>query len=294
MIVPDREGGSVLVLVIAILLILTVGAGVLAALTTTGGRVGAGQSDSVQAFYHAESGLEWAAWEMRRQVRQGEDYTTACSQLDEYQDPDGRYRINVLVSQPSECRLEFLGAVPAIDSPNAERRLRVTINRRAVEGEDPNTVQNPDNWANACAGGIRSCNDDGSVTFSNTSGSERLNRGGAEDLVDSDAFTSAEEVFLFLRFREGEAAFTDFGLNKVPQTGDRRWSTYREDDLPEGYDAGVSLGSGFTPQELNDEDSLQFVIEWDGDLITIEASCIGTRAACRGGGNDPADQWGEE
>ena len=288
--------GSVLVVVVALLAVLTVLGGVLSVLTTTGARTGADQSQSVQAFYHAESGLEWAVWEMRRQGPDDDDeYANACGSLAGYEDPDGRYRITVLENQGSNCRLEFIGSVPGIENPLAQRRLRVTINEQAVKGSDPNVVQDPDNWANACRGGNRSCNDDGSLTFSSNSGRDQLNRSGAaDDLVDGDAFTGEDEVFLFLRFREGEGDPTDFGLENVPENGDRRWSSDGTGELPDGYNAGVSLGSGFTPQQLNDSNNLRFIIEWDGDQVTLEASCIGTRDACEGDADDPAEQWGEE
>ncbi len=288
--------GSVLVVLVALLAIVAVLGGVLSVLTTTGARTGADQSQSVQAFYHAESGLEWAAWEMRRQTqKQEEDYATACGSLEGYEDPEGRYRIAVLENQGGNCRLEFIGAVPGIDDPLVQRRLRVTVNRQAVEGGDPNVVQDSDNWANACAGGNRSCNEDGSITFSSNSGVDQLNRSGAAgDLVDGDAFTPEDEVFLFLRLREGEGDLTDFGLENVPENGDRVRSVHGTGDLPEGYNAGVSLGDGFTPAQLNDSNNLRFIVEWDGDQVTLEASCIGTRATCEGGADDPAEQWGEE
>ena len=291
----DREKGSVLLVVVALLLILTVGAGVLAALTTSGTRAGADQSDSVQAFNYAESGLEWAAWEMRRQIRdEGEDYASACGNLNGHEDADGRYRISV-ASEDNDvnCRLELVGIMRGVDNIPVQRRLRVTINRQAVEGGAPNVMQDPVNWNNLCASN-RTCNDDGSLTFDPAEGRRPVNFTKDQELVANDAFSRSEEVFMFLRFREGEDEFDDFGLTGVPAGNDDRfWSEHSVSEVPEGYTHRLSLGNGFTPQELNDS-NLQFELRSNGAGATIEASCIGTRSTCKLGGNNPADQWGEE
>lgn len=301
MIGSDRATGSVLVVVVALILILTVGAGVLAALTTTGSRIGGDQSDSVQAFYYAESGVEWSAREMQRRIRdEDEGYATACGNLEDSEGADGRYRISVLSADEANCRVELVGIVRGVGSLPVQRRLRVTLNRGAIEsGEPGNVVGDPGNWTgNTCQGNQITCNDDGSITFNNPSGTNGLNRSGnLPDLVDSGAFTASDEVFLFLRIRDSQGTLINFGLEKVPPDGDNRpWNGGDNGvtEMPDGFGVGTSLGSGFTPEDLNNEASLAFFIERTGGSITVEASCIGTVSACQRGGNNPTDQWGEE
>ncbi len=120
MIFPQK--GSVLVIVIiGITIVGAIGAGV-AAMVSSGARTGVNHSLSVQAFFAAESGLEWAGWKLNQAIDKIE-YCDAETLLDETIPVGQNYSINSSIVDGIYCVVEVTGWVGSQNSPLAKREI---------------------------------------------------------------------------------------------------------------------------------------------------------------------------
>jgi hypothetical protein len=127
----DSQKGSVLIIVITGITIITaIGAG-LAAMVGSGARTGANHSLSVQARYAAESGFEWAGSELKK----SSDWTVLCPNLASHGELPvnigGQASFTIVQSElyptsgtPQGCEVTVIGWIGSDeDNPLAKRQL---------------------------------------------------------------------------------------------------------------------------------------------------------------------------
>jgi Tfp pilus assembly protein PilX len=140
------EKGSVLVIVITgITIIAVIGAGV-AAMVSSGARTGANHSLSVQAFYAAESGLEWVGKELRDSV----NWTSSCVALEDETEEIGQANFTIVdtVYDATGCEITVIGWVGDEDNPLAKRQIKGTITEDFVTNEGVNPDDFDEFYAN--------------------------------------------------------------------------------------------------------------------------------------------------
>jgi hypothetical protein len=138
------EKGSVLVIVITgITIIAAIGAGV-ASMINSSARTGVDQSLSVQALYAAESGLEWAGSELRKDFKISEDSTIWITTCDDWSGkthpPIGQASFTITGEVlPDGCEVTVTGLVGSL----ASRKITATISKEFIESSG-GSVKPPD------------------------------------------------------------------------------------------------------------------------------------------------------
>ncbi|MFW6307360.1 MAG: hypothetical protein ACOC08_01815, partial [Campylobacterales bacterium] len=148
-----------LIAVIAgIVIIGALGAGI-ASMITTGVRSSADHSVSIQALYLAESGVEWAGYQLRKEEDEGEDgWIGYCNNTLKEESPvkvDTSKYFEILNSSVEggsnkSCNITVLGYVGS-ETPNnalASRRLNVEIDGGWIEngGGNKNIFEDENDW----------------------------------------------------------------------------------------------------------------------------------------------------
>lgn len=140
-----KQQGSMLIAVIAgIVIISALGAGI-ASIITTGVRSSTDHSLSIQAFYLAESGVEWAGYKLREEYKDEAEWEGYCEDDLENEFPvevdDNKYfkilDSNAIIGVSSQnCTINVLGYVGSEnpDKSLVSRRLQVEIAGDFIEG----------------------------------------------------------------------------------------------------------------------------------------------------------------
>lgn len=154
----SQKGSMLVVVIVGILIVGAIGAGV-SAMITSGARAGVDQNLSIQAFYAAESGLEWAGFKLREAHSDDNggwrEYCEDLLQDQEFSIEGGSsFRIDdsrllpedVDPEETTACRVTVEGWVGNYDNPMALRRItgRVTDFFIESEGGTADNVQGGD------------------------------------------------------------------------------------------------------------------------------------------------------
>ena len=313
--IADPQGGMLIAVVIAMMILGAIGAG-LAALVSTGARSSAGHSLSIQAFYLAETGFEWAAAELQKSYDNGMQWQDACQALNHDPQPvEDKGYFSVTGSGPANdaCQLTVLGWTGGPDPENASasRRLDGGIPKQIITGQTgpgDNIYDDGGNWQ---GGGANVDFENGAMRLQRPGGQGQGNtntRANATDILSED-FTSgqmiyfvsgigwdalpANEEFIIELQMQGQADIEC--VVQLPSLSSP--CTAPSGPLDDPYDLVLELGENINAADIN---RIIVKIDWGTgatDEVVLENGCIGTEGHCLGNSEpqDPVDDgtWQE-
>ena len=297
------EKGSVLIAVIvAIVIFSALGAG-LASLVTSGVRSSVDHGLSIQAFYAAESGFEWARKKLLNS-EDCEDWKICCDEALEVtrELKKGYFKVDSSSEVPEGCQINVLGWVGSESIENAivSRSLTGVVPVEFIEGgtgeipEEKNVFsEGEDSW-NCQGAGQPDC-EDGKIVF-DAGGSVKLNRsGGNIDIVDEENYDESGDVYFFARI-------TNWQLLQSFEIGSNHWGgeCTNLQDCFHDEEYGVFLihvGTDVPISTLNRANvslDVEFLPGAEGSVV-FEWGCIGSYDQCSFSwdSHSPVGDWEE-
>lgn len=283
-----NQQGSMLIAVIAgIVIISALGAGI-ASIITTGVRSSTDHSLSIQAFYLAESGVEWTGYKLRQKYENDDEWVDYCEDELEEESPveidDAKYfeilESDVEGDSNQYCSITVLGYVGSANPNNAiaSRRISVDIIDEWIESEDINPkddgiFSNTKAWN--CGGKKIEC-EDGGVTLKKTGKGTKLTKNGKKNIVEDDAEYSGEVYFY--------TEISNISVLKLFEIGQKNTNFYGECVIADQNNCSnidgdifrVKIGDDLDGSEINDISQARLYVKFDnGDTVTFEWGCIG-------------------
>lgn len=285
----SNQGSLLISIIITMVILAALGAGI-ASMLTTGVRSSTDHSLSIQAFYLAESGFEWATHQLQKSYESNGEWEQACQNLDQMNTTQflkgvGYYKvINSTALSAEQCKVSTLGWVGPQDEEKklASRLLTGILSEEAITqslSSEKNIFSSEYKWTGVDA---HVSFENGSVTFSKKNEKDQLNRSKAvPPLIPEDSFNADDTIYLALELSESNLEkLSAFGLEQLPPDNQDIYWPERESEPFGSYNAVLYLGSGYTPKEINEQPNLKFIIEWMEDSISISSGCIGTKESC--------------
>jgi|GEM_PF-2466759 type II secretory pathway pseudopilin PulG len=299
-ITADMRGGMLIAVVIAIMILGAIAAG-LAALVSSGARTSADHSLSVQAFYLAETGFEWAAAELQKNYDPNLEWGDACQNLNTTpaQPVEDAGYFEITAEENEGCKITVFGWTggPDLENATASRRLEGTIPSQIITGSDgggDNIFDDSGNWK---GGGANVDFENGSMILQRPGGQGQGQGGQGNTNTHADAtdiltenFTNGELIFFMTYISWDPLSANDIFSIELQDiecqvylpdlTSDD--CNIRTDLLNYGYNLIVELGDGINADDIN---NITLNIDWGNggaQEVILADGCIGTQEHCLG------------